>query len=228
MKKKVVVLASTATLALGLVAGATAAPVLENISAHLNWGIQFKVNGQDWTAKNQEGNKLAPITYNDDTYLPARALAEALGTAVDWDNDTQTVIIGERLETVQINLEKIDAGYSSKVMATTDKQYTVQNGVDYKAGAVVSDVNSAQKDFKLVPDGKYQKLELDFFGLELEEDVDIKVYGAKDTVLKHVILSSSSSNRKVDLDIGGLKEVKVEFKSSPGASETVFTTGNYR
>lgn len=228
MKKKAVVFASTATLMFGLIAGATAAPVLENISAYLNWGISFKINGQSWTAKDEDGNKLVPITYNGSTYLPVRAVAEALGTAVDWDNDTQTVLLGEKQDTVHMNDVKIDLGYSSHVMATTDKQYTVQEGQDYKAGIVVDDINSVQKSFKLVPEGKYQKLELQFFGLEIQKDVEIKVYGANDTVIKHVMLSGSSSNQKVDLDIGGLKEVKVEFKSGLTASDKVFTTGTYR
>lgn len=228
MKKKAVVFASTATLMFGLVAGATAAPVLENISAYLNWGISFKINGQSWTAKDEDGNKLVPITYNGSTYLPVRAVAEALGTAVDWDNDTQTVLLGEKQDTVHMNDVKIDLGYSSHVMATTDKQYTVQEGQDYKAGIVVDDINAVQKSFKLVPEGKYQKLELQFFGLEIQKDVEIKVYGANDTVIKHVMLSGSNSNQKVDLDIGGLKEVKVEFKSGLTVADKVFTTGTYR
>jgi hypothetical protein len=38
---------------------------------------------------------MAPIVYNDRTYLPARAIAEALGITVGWDAETRTVILGE-------------------------------------------------------------------------------------------------------------------------------------
>ncbi len=52
------------------------------------------------------GEKLekSGIIINDRTYLPVRALCEALGYEVDWNNDTRSVIIG----TAPDNTEKTD------------------------------------------------------------------------------------------------------------------------
>jgi hypothetical protein len=36
-----------------------------------------------------------PFIYNGSTYVPLRFVAEALGQPVNWDNNTQTVLIGE-------------------------------------------------------------------------------------------------------------------------------------
>lgn len=42
-----------------------------------------------------------PFTYEGTTYLPVRAVAEAVGKEVKWDSTTQTVILGEDLRKTQ-------------------------------------------------------------------------------------------------------------------------------
>lgn len=75
--------------------GAAAAANLEEISAYLNKELKMKLKGKDWQAKDSDGGNLFPITYNDSTYLPIRAISEALGVKVDYDNDTKTVLLGD-------------------------------------------------------------------------------------------------------------------------------------
>lgn len=228
MKKKLALLLSTMTLLLGLAVGVAAAPVLEKISADLNWSIKFIINGKEWTPNDTAGNKLAPINYNGSNYLPVRAVAEAFNIAVDWDGDNQIIYLGEKTDSVIINDEKIDIGYSSNVLVTTDKQYTVQEGVDYSAGIVIKDINSASKSAKLVPDGKYQTLELNFFAFDISKDIEIRVIDADNTVLKHINLSTQTNTGSTNIDIGGVREVKIEVKGSVSASDRMFITGNYR
>lgn len=72
--------------------------ILKEISAFTNQGVKIVVDDEEFVAKDEQGNKLDPITYNDRTYLPLRAIGEALGKDVNWDNDTQTVVIGEKVE----------------------------------------------------------------------------------------------------------------------------------
>ena len=42
-----------------------------------------------------------PFTYEGTTYLPVRAVAEAVGKSVKWDSATQTVILGDESEQTQ-------------------------------------------------------------------------------------------------------------------------------
>ncbi|WP_427182161.1 stalk domain-containing protein [Paenibacillus sp. TC-CSREp1] len=93
MKKSVatvMVLGMTLTGAAGVFAGTQ----LEKISAYLNHGISFNVDGAAYAPIDGNGTKLAPITYNNSTYLPVRALAEALHVPVTYDGATKQVIIG--------------------------------------------------------------------------------------------------------------------------------------
>ena len=94
--KKIIIAASlTAIITTSMSIGAFAATNLEEISAYLNKGLGLKLNGKAWQPKDEDGNALYPISYNGSTYLPARAVAEALGTSVGYDSATNTVLIGE-------------------------------------------------------------------------------------------------------------------------------------
>lgn len=67
---------------------------LERINAYLNHGLSVVKDGQVLDLRDANGRKLTPITYNDSTYLPVRAIGNALGVQVDWDQDSQCVLLG--------------------------------------------------------------------------------------------------------------------------------------
>lgn len=56
--------------------------------------IKLSINGEIITPRDAAGNIVEPFASNGTTYLPVRAVGEALGRTVDWDNETSTVIIG--------------------------------------------------------------------------------------------------------------------------------------
>jgi hypothetical protein len=94
MKKRWIMLLATVML-FAFTAGVVAAPAVQTITASLANDFKFTLNGEAWTPKDADGSTMAPIVYNDRTYLPARAIAEALGITVGWDAETRTVILGE-------------------------------------------------------------------------------------------------------------------------------------
>lgn len=75
-------------------AGVYAGTKLEKITAYLNGGIGIQVDGKNYAPVDAQGNKLTPITYRDTTYLPVRALADALHVPLVFDAKTNQVIIG--------------------------------------------------------------------------------------------------------------------------------------
>ena len=76
------------------VAGVSASNLLEPISAYLNHGITVEYNDVDQVMLDANGGKVIPITYNGSTYLPVRAVSNMLGVPVNWDQATQTVLLG--------------------------------------------------------------------------------------------------------------------------------------
>ncbi|MEK8212737.1 stalk domain-containing protein [Paenibacillus sp. FSL L8-0463] len=83
-------------LASGLLFGAVGAYAADGISlvkAYLNSTIKFTVDGASWTPKDASGNKISPLVYNGSTYLPAKAVGEALNAEVLWNSGSNTVVI---------------------------------------------------------------------------------------------------------------------------------------
>jgi hypothetical protein len=75
-----------------------AAARTEAISISFN-GIRLVVNGEHVTPRDGAGNVVEPFIWNGTTYLPVRAVANALGQEVNWDGNTQTVYIGQMTNT---------------------------------------------------------------------------------------------------------------------------------
>jgi len=68
---------------------------LTEIGAFLNSRITVVVNGKVFEAVDPaNGQKYVPMTYEGRTYLPLRAVAEAVGLQVTWDPNTETAYLG--------------------------------------------------------------------------------------------------------------------------------------
>jgi hypothetical protein len=95
LKKKLMFsLIAGALVVVSSTAGAFAASNMQEIKAHLNLGLKFKVDGAEWIP-NANSKNVYPITYNGTTYLPIRTAGEALGVEVGWDGANNTVWLGE-------------------------------------------------------------------------------------------------------------------------------------
>jgi hypothetical protein len=57
--------------------------------------IRIFIDGKQMDPKDAGGASAEPFIINGTTYLPVRAIAEALGMEVRWDNDSKSVYIGE-------------------------------------------------------------------------------------------------------------------------------------
>jgi len=128
---------------------ATAAQITKSISVAYN-NIKIVVDGQQVsTDKNNE-----PFIYNGTTYLPIRAVGQAVGKQVSWDGRTNTVYLGDN-------------------PVASGEQYLVDVCPPYEGGSVYSTVKMSGKTYvkalgvgSTYPtlinlDGKYSTLEFD-------------------------------------------------------------------
>lgn len=74
-----------------------AASVKKQLTAYYN-DIKLIINGETVTPKDVNGTVVEPFVIDGTTYLPVRAVAEALGQNVSWDGVTHSVIIGANEE----------------------------------------------------------------------------------------------------------------------------------
>lgn len=73
--------------------GAVASTGVEKISASLNHNIKFLLNGKKWTPTDANGKELSALVYKGSTYVPLRAVSNALGAAVDYDANNLVITI---------------------------------------------------------------------------------------------------------------------------------------
>ena len=57
--------------------------------------IKICVDGVEMTPKDSADKQIEPFVYNGTTYLPVRAISEAIGKEVTWDSSSNTVFIGK-------------------------------------------------------------------------------------------------------------------------------------
>lgn len=88
MKKKIVLLVTMLVLAVSV--GLFAADLY--VKAKLT-DIKVVMDGKVLVLKDAKGTALKPLSYNDSTYLPVRAISENLGLGVKWDSKTQTITL---------------------------------------------------------------------------------------------------------------------------------------
>jgi hypothetical protein len=92
-KKSLVALLS-ALLAVSVMLNVASAASLVEITAYLNNEIKIMLNGKLFEPNLADGTKIVPITYQGTTYLPLRAISEAVGLETTWDGARRRCIWG--------------------------------------------------------------------------------------------------------------------------------------
>lgn len=90
---------AVATLVFGLGAPALAATVRQLNATYS--GIKITLDGNEVVPKDANGAAVEPFVVDGTTYLPVRAVANALGIGVEWDGATQTVKLTSGAATTQ-------------------------------------------------------------------------------------------------------------------------------
>lgn len=133
MKKSYKIIGVSLIAASCFTLGVGASGTLTNISAYLNNRLNIDLNGEKFDAKEKDGSILYPITYNDRTYLPVRALSEKLGLEVSWDENTQTIVIEESDSLkysfdFKVDNEGWDIGFADVPLDYKDNSFDLQYG----------------------------------------------------------------------------------------------------
>lgn len=132
-------------------AGVFAGTNMQKISAYLNHSIGFKVNGSAYTPVDGNGKTLAPITYNDTTYLPVRALADALKVPVTFNASTNQVILGSGTGTTA-------PGNGSAITLAAVQYSAAQKGEITKAFANFQGFETAYAPTQMISGDAFQKV----------------------------------------------------------------------
>lgn len=224
MKKSVIIVGISAAMLLSMGTGALAATKLQEIKAFLNPDIKVKVDGSPIQLKDAKGNAIVPINYKDSNYVPIRAISDALGVAVDYDNETKTITLGEKVDGTAI-AQGFDNMYHTK-----DPDQTTYKGIDYKEAYFDNGKGSRGGSFMLYPKKEHQKLYLQIAAIgEDIEKVEIKD-SDNDIILKQVdVVKVEDGLVTIEADIGGVESLYVHYDIKDNSFAFVpLTTSYYR
>ncbi|MCI7474160.1 MAG: copper amine oxidase N-terminal domain-containing protein [Clostridiales bacterium] len=118
----------TTIVAAGLLCGsAVAAGTVTTKMIEANYmGIKIVVDGKEVTPTDASGKAVEPFASSGTTYLPVRAIGEALGKEVTWDGSTATVYVGD--------IPGQESSWMKKLPPYQVSKYTkIYDGSDHKA-----------------------------------------------------------------------------------------------
>ena len=217
-------------LALALVCftiGAGAASTLQEITAYLNSGITVTLDGEAQTFLDANGNRVYPITYNGSTYLPVRAVAGLVGLDVDWDQATQTVILGKQPSGVDlIDTYKIYHSEVSNGGANAGQVQTGEGKTEDISGVVCSHwiyLNTGRwggtdsVSYNLL--GKHDTLTLSYYA---NNDATLTILGDNGMVLGQYPITGGAVAKTITLPLFGTQELKLESEAGESTILYIF------
>ncbi|WP_239618030.1 stalk domain-containing protein [Cohnella mopanensis] len=198
-----------------------AGPVLEEIKAYLNHEITFVLNGAKWQPADANGKKVEPITFNGTTYVPLRAVSQALGVPVEYDGVNKQIILGEKRDSVSflsntISLDK-KSYYTSSV--THNASELKLGDKQYKGAFKLEEVSSNRKKLTIDFGKAYAKghiVATANFNVHHNE-MKFRVLNDNDEVLYEGTLTKEAPLVEADFNITGMNRyLSVDFVATVG------------
>jgi len=114
--------------------------------------IKIYVDGKLMVSQDASGRVIEPFIYEGATYLPLRAVSEALGKKVDWNGVTNSVYIGEK---PALEISEVTVSTAEEFIAAlgSNKRILLEEGVYNLTKVKPSVVNDPSVSFKEAYDG---------------------------------------------------------------------------
>ena len=158
-KKSFVMGFLTAVILLGLAVPALAA------GSYAKWdnvfvGVSIVIDGETLEPKDVNGNIVDAVIYEGTTYLPVRAVAQALGAEVGWDQETRTVYLdtGKPAEAPEQNEPEPDAPPQGEDAYVGTYRFSSVDGISAELYAEYAEIEPEEARnlfvLELLPEGK--------------------------------------------------------------------------
>lgn len=122
MKKKWIALGTTLAMAAAMAFPVMAANEYE--TARLRPDFTIVIDGKEKNFKRVDGSAAFALVYEDSTYLPLRAIGEAIGKNVNWDERSKTITL-EGKRTVDSSSNRAAEGVQKNVFVQVRKDFSI-------------------------------------------------------------------------------------------------------
>jgi len=232
-KTKYMAIGLLISLSLALTSTAIAATTTRTLQATFS-GIKLIVDGNAVTPRDGNGNVVEPFIVDGTTYLPVRAIGEALGKEVSWDGATNTVYIGARSGATGEISTPATTGATAKL---SDLDYLAQTRVgqwtsgesqantgDYLPDSIqlrASGTGPWTQDYLL--DGEYTRITgsvfLGYASRSIKSSYMFQIWGDGVLIYSSDKITAGFLPQALDVDINGVKVLKIGFSVAEGWPE---------
>lgn len=184
-------------------------------------GIKIVVDGKELNPTDAQGNRVEPMIYNGTTYLPVRAVANAMGKAVYWDGPNYTVYLGQapipgELPYPTIELENMTSINDEANKAGTD-WLTDNYGNRYNNAICNRYIPFSYRSFinlEYLLNMKYNKFKGTLYvpnETKSDESGYLKIIADGKTIYTSPEMTKISLPVNIDVNIKGCNDLKIEF-----------------
>lgn len=213
-----------------LVSGVTyAASTTKTIEALYN-NIKIYVDGIKIDPKDAAGNAVEPFIYNGTTYLPVRAVGEAIGKTVTWDGTTQSVYLGEIPGTTQswMDVCKPYEYINATEYLISDSNTFTMSGINYTNGFTMTDfISKSEVFFNL--NGRFDSVSFKVGHVDGTDTGDRKLNIFIDgNLVKSETLTYNGGIKTITLPLNGAMHLRFEIEDNSAAPVYGFADGVFK
>lgn len=211
MKKRLQGLIAGALIGTTITGGAAIAANTTTLYDVVANGIKIVVDGKKLNPTDANGNRVEPMIYNGTTYLPVRAVADALGKAVYWDGPEYTVYLGDmdgKLEYPTI--------YMTDAKSIKENPWTDKSAVDNYGNRYTNVINNDFYDncnFEYLLDMKYSRFKATLFVPTTSNEGTgyLEIIADGKTIYTSPEMTKTSRPVDIDVNITGCNDIEINF-----------------
>lgn len=181
-------------------------------------GVNIYIDDKKLDPTDVNGNPVEAFVYNGTTYLPVRALSEALGKQVQWEGKTSSVYVGKH-SSDKPAVWLADMDYYTRTGGGLDRQYDYKDNLgDVHDKVLCRRVDTCSETF--VINGQYTAISGTFFQPYNDRDNDsdniLEIYGDGELIYKAIVRGGENPVRPIyfKVDITGVLELEVKLKGN--------------
>lgn len=195
-------------------------------------GVNIYVDDVKLDVRDANGKSVEVFIYNGTTYLPVRAVSQALNKAVSWDGKTQSVYLGSHDSNIPVTtLDKLDYFNTSN----TDHFTTYTNkkdvyGTNYSVGMFLSSNSSSGYWREYAINGMYSRMKgrviISYNSKGTTTNRYFKIYGDGQLLYSSPSVTGSNPIVEFDVDISNVLTLRIEGSSDGYGGECYIVDTN--
>ena len=198
----------------------------QQVTRQISFGVNLNVDGQLLQLPQED----RPFIMDGRTFLPVRAIAEALGTAVDWNGQTATVYIGQIPHIVHTTVTHL---FNTPHAAVGNAAWLQISGTENNNTIRLSGPGYSRHRENYVVYNLSGGLNATLSGTFLTPNRDTatnvyRIYGNGRLLYETPVIAGSNAERDFEIDISGIIELRIESVFNGNGSSTLAADGGIR